>query len=119
MRISDWSSDVCSSDLRQSRSLHPSIGWALFGGGCREADVCLSPSCGGADRRSLRVASTRRRSRDLRRRGRRAGDAPLQRPGGEAGRVPGIGKGAGRGRVCTEREVSVVGGLLKKTKQKK
>src|SRR3546814_5893885 len=40
MRISDWSSDVCSSDLGQSRSACPECGRSGAGRGCPSRHTC-------------------------------------------------------------------------------
>src|SRR3546814_21059673 len=40
MRISDWSSDVCSSDLGQSRSACPECGRSGAGRGCPSRHAC-------------------------------------------------------------------------------
>src|SRR3546814_10450028 len=56
MRISDWSSDVCSSDLRRRRG----VGAVLRDGLCpsaRHRHDRRSPGCGGARRPPLRAAA--------------------------------------------------------------
>src|SRR3546814_3365111 len=63
MRISDWSSDVCSSDLVRGKGEHvrsPEMDLRSFGGGAAAAGAAglelERPACPGAGRRGLRRA---------------------------------------------------------------
>src|SRR3546814_17723576 len=94
MRISDWSSDVCSSDLGRTRPAAVR-GWAgaVAGAAVRDAVV---PHAGGIRAALRHRARTRPRSRARGRRG-------LPRRGRRE-----IGRASGRERVCQYVEISVV-----------
>src|SRR3546814_11719504 len=96
MRMSDWSSDVCSSDLRTQRLLRPGgpdLPRADLGSGARPRDRWL---------RSARACRRRHR----------VGDRQA-RPTGDSGQ---IGRASCRERVCPYVEISVVAVALKKKK---
>src|SRR3546814_11979645 len=102
MRISDWSSDVCSSDLEDQRKVlrDAFLDRSLLHA---EADIRQPELSGIGKCRILRDQI------DPRRIDRLAGDG--ERVGQE------IGRALGRERVCQDGETEVVGGTLKENQQ--
>src|SRR3546814_17504723 len=108
MRISDWSSDVCSSDLHVDRDGDPDLRLHRIGRSAEErldAQVLLDPSEEQLDLPALAIQGADRRGGQ----GELIGE---QHDGLE------IGRASCRERVCQYGKISVVAGSLKKKTKK-
>src|SRR3546814_14652117 len=116
MRISDWSSDVCSSDLGEVRARAEGFAREQWNRGERIVEKAAEAAKVEAERQGLTPEGMAKKAGKVVDAGKQAGEqAGKSEPGGQDG----IGRAHWRERVCQTVEVSVVTLTLKKKPKRK